>query len=105
VDGTNFTTFKDGQANANPVDTSNGGVGAAVTPSGDVRYYVPLPDAAADSSGNLSVWVRQGAGANNRTVYDGIAYDNVPVPEPSTLCLAALGLLGLLACGRRRRRR
>ena len=85
ADGSTFTTFKDGQTNANPVNTSNGGVGTAVTPSGDVRYYVTLPDAATDASGDLSVWVRQGAGANNRTVYDGIAYDNVPlgpVPTP-----------------------
>ena len=27
-----------------------------------------------------------------------------PIPEPSTVVLAALGLLGLLAWGRRRRR-
>jgi len=35
---------------------------------------------------------------------NGISIDNLHVPEPSTLALAALGLLGMLACGRRRRR-
>ena len=36
----------------------------------------------------------------------GATYDNfafVQIPEPSTCVLAALGLLGLLGCGRRRR--
>jgi len=36
---------------------------------------------------------------------DQASYDNISViPEPSTFALAASGLLGLLACGRRRRR-
>ena len=81
----------------------------SLSASGDVRYYVDLPDGVADTSGDLSIWVRQGQGAYDRTVYDGIAYDNVAasvptVPEPSTFALAALGLLGLGWFGWRKRK-
>lgn len=35
--------------------------------------------------------------------FDDLSYTGEGIPEPSTLLLAALGLLGLLGCGRRRR--
>jgi len=48
-------------------------------------------------------------GDRQQTFFDEIRFgdtyaDVTPVPEPSTFVLAALGLLGLLACGRRRKR-
>ena len=36
--------------------------------------------------------------------FDDLSYTGEGIPEPSSLLLAALGLLGLLGCGRRRRR-
>ena len=32
-----------------------------------------------------------------------LGFDQVPIPEPSSIMLAALALVGLVACGRRRR--
>lgn len=101
IDGTNFTVYADiPDASAHPVDTSNGGIGLPVVGSNDTRFWTALPDATTDASGNLSVWVN-GPGTGNRTVYDGFAYESVPVPEPSGLALLALGALGAVA--RRRR--
>ncbi len=107
VDGTNFTTYLDGSANANPVNTSNNGVGAAITAgSGDTRYYVNLPNATTDGDGNLKIWIRQGTNpGDHRTVYDGIAYETVVVPEPSTFVLAIFGIVGLFGFARWRRRK
>ena len=82
VNGVDFVTYLDGSDNATPVDTSNNGVGTEIVPSetADIRYYASLPDGTTDGSGNLRIWVRQGEGADNRTVYDGIGYDNTPLP-------------------------
>lgn len=42
---------------------------------------------------------------NGQTVYfDDLTYTVAVIPEPSTLVLAGLGLIGLLAYGSRRRR-
>ena len=67
-----------------------------------------LPDAMTDANGNLSVWVRQGTGAGNRTVYDGIAFNDEPlageIPEPATMGLLALAVCGLGGYVKRRRK-
>ena len=102
IDGVNFTTYRDGQGNANPVNTANGGLGTTITPgTGDIRYYVSLPNSATDAGGNLSIWVGYGPGGS-RTVYDGIAYDNTAIPEPSSFALLLLGVLGVRCFPRRR---
>ena len=102
VDGVNFDTYGDDATNSVAVDISNGGVGAPVAAGAttDNRYYASLPNGVTDSSGNLNVWVRQGTGADNRSVYDGFAFDNTPIPEPSSSLLA---MVSLLVVARRRR--
>jgi len=45
-----------------------------------------------------------GGGVTPQAGIDNIDLDATLIPEPSTFALAAIGLLGLLACGRRRRR-
>ena len=40
----------------------------------------------------------------SRARFMGVVIDGVPIPEPSTLCLTALGVLGLVGCRRRRKR-
>lgn len=102
VDGTNFSTYGDSSSNSTPVDASNGGIGAVITAGAltDNRYFASLPNGTTDSSGNLRIWVREGTGAGNRTVYDGIGFDNTPIPEPSSALLLATALL---AVTRRRR--
>ncbi|MGE9268551.1 MAG: PEP-CTERM sorting domain-containing protein [Verrucomicrobiales bacterium] len=82
------------------VDNSNGGVGVAVAPSGDVRYYHEVANFMTDGSGEVTFTLSQAlADTNQRIAIDGIGFESVPVPEP--------GLTGLLlaACGLSLRRR
>ena len=46
-----------------------------------------------------------GSDPNEKYMFDEITINANPIPEPSTFFLAALGLLGLLGWGRRKRRR
>lgn len=114
-DGTNFTKFADGLSDGvdgsvgfgDPgvvmvaVDTdSNGGLGTPITPADINRIYVELPNGMTDAAGTLSLWVKNSP-SPDRTRLDGFAYDNVPVPEPSTMMLA--GVVALLGLGLRKR--
>ena len=92
-DGTNWITcadFDDAGYAGTLVDVSNNGVGAPVastTPT-EKRVWYPLPDATTDANGRLKIYIRRGAGANTRTVYDGIGYDDgaptLPTVGPAT---------------------
>ena len=80
----------------------------------------PMPAAGALSSDAnvvlaIGAWIGDGAGYSTSVVDDVKIFDtvltpaeiqslSVVVPEPSSILLASLGLLGLLGCGRRRRR-
>ena len=52
----------------------------------------------------LRVEIWRGVGSQQLNV-DSVSITGVPIPEPSTLALAAFGLLALLAFARRRKRR
>jgi CotH kinase protein/Lamin Tail Domain/Chitobiase/beta-hexosaminidase C-terminal domain len=87
LDGSRWTTCSDYDAagfTGTIVDTSNGGVGAplAGTLTGTRRFWHALPDAVTNAAGVLTVYLRAGTGAGNRSVYDGIGYDNIPVSPP-----------------------
>lgn len=98
IDGTNWTTFADfddvGYA-GNLVDTSNNGVGTPQlsTTITEKRVWYPLPDATTDANGVLKIYIRRGAGANTRTVYDGIGYDDGVAGTPSLGAAAGLQVL------------
>ncbi|MHB1034539.1 MAG: PEP-CTERM sorting domain-containing protein [Pirellulales bacterium] len=61
---------------------------------GDVRSYAGLTSRLVLSTS---------ANWENSTLFDAIAFSAEPVPEPSSIVLAAVGLAGLLACRRKRR--
>jgi hypothetical protein len=83
--------------NNSTVVSNDGSIGrAAVSFLGQVR----------GTSLSIDIDDTVGIGSTDRTRYIGLAYELVRViPEPSTLALAALGLLSLAFFGRRRRRR
>jgi hypothetical protein len=84
LDGTTWTTLTDYDAvgfTGTIVNTANAGVGDRLTGTltGTRRFWHSLPNATTDASGILRVFIRRGTGATNRSVYDGIGYDNAPV--------------------------
>ena len=95
-DGTNFTDYVGGTF----TDTSNGGIGNDATPNTQ-RAWTGVADFTTDGSGNFSITFRGQSSPLVRSDIDGIAFDDVPVPEPGSLAL--LGLGGLLIASRRRR--
>jgi len=54
-------------------------------------YQAYLGTATADASGNISVYVNDLTGNNNRTWYDGVGY--AAIPEPASVALLGLGCL------------
>jgi len=110
VDGM-FKAYKDGVLvdsrlyTGGAIDTPNQWTLATRGPNGTNRYYDGLLDDVTIFDGVLTnddTPLGQTAGGQVAQLFTqgGISF----VPEPSTLGLAALGMLGLLACGRRRRR-
>ncbi len=92
LDGINWTTYSDYDATGftgTIVDTSNGGVGAPLITSVETkRFWHALPNATTTAAGVLRFYIRKGTGALNRSVYDGVGYDNVP-PTPPILGTAS----------------
>ena len=87
LNGTTWTTLSDYDATGfagSVVDTANGGVGNPLTgtPTGTIRFWHALPDATTDAAGILRIHIRPGTGATNRSVYDGLGYNNTPVTRP-----------------------
>jgi hypothetical protein len=113
---------------ADTADAGWGDIGASLSsPSSLVRHYVgdgnsvstgllldspsnysmqsPVGTAVADGSGAIAVYIgKTGSPVDCRTRYEGVAYEQVPAPEPSAMMLLCLGLSGLLAYGWRKRR-
>ena len=99
---TGFVTYPDNDGNG-LVDSNVDALGTETDAlATDTRYWVSLPDVTTDSSGTFSVWVNIGEGADDRAVYDGIAYDNVAIPEPSAAVLLGVAGLSLGFAPRRR---
>ncbi len=70
---------------------------------GRAMLAAALGNVAANSSGEIAVFIDDlpaSMNVNQRTWYDGVGYEFVAVPEPSTALLGGLGLLALI---RRRR--
>ncbi len=61
------------------------------TALGAIGFQVPL------GSGPYTLWLQQ-----TNAVLTGYQFDITVVPEPGTIALLAVGLVGLLAAGRRR---
>lgn len=66
-------------------------------------YGVNLGQTTIPTGGSINVFVDKltGTGSGNRTIYDGVGYELVAIPEPSSALLLALSGLALTA--RRRR--
>jgi hypothetical protein len=92
--------------NGEAIDVTSGGSLIVDNASADVNLdglgANPDPLALAHGESFTITAVDTGAGAGDGFRMNAFSF-NV-VPEPSTFLLAALGLLGLAACGRRRRR-
>jgi hypothetical protein len=88
LDGVNWTTYSDYDApgfTGTVVDTANNGVGVPLTgtQTGTKRFWHALPNAATTAAGVLRFYIRKGTGSANRSVYDGVGYDNA-IPAPPT---------------------
>ena len=87
LNATTWTTLSDYDAagfSGTIVNTANAGVGTPLTGTltGTRRFWHALPDATTDAAGVLRIYVRRGTGAANRSVYDGIGYNNTPLNPP-----------------------
>lgn len=81
LDGINWITYSDYDAvgfTGTLVDTGNNGVGNVLTPplTGTRRFWHALPNATTNASGVLRFYIRKGSDATNRSVYDGVGYEN-----------------------------
>jgi hypothetical protein len=89
-----------------PYNASNGTLTDA---PGGITYYESLVGNIDAVGGKISVDITEYAGVfpgGARTYYDGLSYEQTAViPEPSSLLLAVIGLLGLTFATFRRRRR
>jgi hypothetical protein len=93
LDGVNWTTYSDYDApgfTGTVVNTANNGVGVPLTgtQTGTKRFWHALPNAATTAAGVLRFYIRKGTGSANRSVYDGVGYDNA-IPAPPTLGTAS----------------
>lgn len=98
VDGTDSTSAVEAASltftNA-PMTTAAGG--------NQTMYGVNLGQATVSGGSAINVYVDKltGVGSGNRTIFDGVGYEFVAIPEPSSSLL--LGLSALAFCTRRRR--
>ncbi len=80
IDTVNWQTlidFDDTGYSGNQVDGSNNGVGVSITSTlAEKRVWYPLPDSTTDAFGVLRIYIRKGLGANNRSRYDGVGFEN-----------------------------
>ena len=90
-DGSSFTEYVGGTF----TDTSNGGIGNDAAPNSQ-RAWTAAPDFTTDGLGNFSITFRGQSSPLVRSDIDGIAFDTVAVPEPSTTALLGLGGLALI---------
>jgi hypothetical protein len=90
-------------ANTNVYFSIDGGVTASKffnsNPSGDLGDWANTGPDAYNAFSNSGIM--NGISAADATVLDVIGYN--AVPEPSALVLAACGVVGLIACSRRRK--
>lgn len=98
VPGTDSTTPVDAGTLTFSNSPSTTGAGGNQT-----MYGVNLGQTTIPTGGSLNVYVDKltGSGSGNRTIYDGMGYELVAIPEPSSALLLALSSLALTA--RRRR--
>lgn len=93
LDGINWTTYSDYDApefTGTVVDTANNGVGVPLTgtQTGTKRFWHAMPNARTTAAGVLMFYIRKGTDSANRSVYDGVGYDNA-IPAPPTLGTAS----------------
>jgi hypothetical protein len=106
--GLGYTTTLDGGYVLGSAENNSYNYGSPITVSGNPD--VKMVDQAVDGNCTiLQVHGDVGTAGSYTDNYSGsveaaatVAFD--PIPEPSTLCLATLGLLGLIGFGRRRKR-
>lgn len=98
----NATSLGDGYVNDGLVYNSTDFTSSVLVESGNRDLIqASLGTFVADGSGNINIYINDNPGNDDRTWYDGVGYELVAVPEPSTSALFGLAGLGLLL--RRRR--
>ena len=96
-----------GTDSSSPVDA--GGLSFSNAPSttaaggNQTMFGVNLGQKTISGGDSIEVYVDKltGTGSNNRSIFDGVGYEFVGIPEPSSALLLCLGAMGL--AGRRRR--